>query len=91
MKVPEIVDKIRALMKAKKITQTEIAEKLGVSQNMISLYLSAKSPGIDKIFSILEVLEITPAEFFKEDGTTTTTQTTAICPYCGRPLKISIQ
>lgn len=91
MTVQEIKNKIRVIMRTKKITQTEIAAKLGTSQNMISLYLAAKSPGIDKILLILDALDISPADFFREDENEDITRIAAICPHCGKPLNITIR
>jgi transcriptional regulator with XRE-family HTH domain len=91
MTVQEIKDKIKLIMRAKKVTQAEIATKLGISQNMVSLYLAAKSPGIDKVLAILEILDISPAEFFREDENEDITRIAAICPHCGKPLNITIR
>lgn len=75
-------------MKARKITQNDLAARLHVSQNQISQYL-AGSPRIDTLLAIADALAIDPADLFKQD--TPTPPTLAACPHCGAPLKIIIK
>lgn len=88
MQAQEITNRVREIMKARKITQTELAAKLQVSQNQVSQYL-AGTPRLDTILAIADALQIEPAELFQD--TTPPAPALAACPHCGAPLKIIIK
>lgn len=55
----EIGDQIRRLRRERGISQTELAEKLGISFQQIQKYENGKSKiSVDRIFQIVEVLDI---------------------------------
>jgi transcriptional regulator with XRE-family HTH domain len=84
----EITDKIRAIMASKGITQTELAKKLDLTQAAISSQLN-RNMRVDNFLNILKALDVNPIDFFQETQTTQT-QTTIICPHCGKPIKITL-
>ena len=88
MEANEILSCVRSIMKDRKITQNELAARLGVSQNQVSQYL-AGIPRLDTFLKIAAALGLEAAELLKDEAPTTTT--TAICPQCGRKLTITVK
>ena len=84
----DITNRIREIMKARRITQNELAARLNVSQNQISQYL-AGSPRLDTLLSIAAALDLDPADLFRDDAPGQ--QTAGICPHCGQPVKIYLK
>ena len=84
----DISVKIRSIMAQKGITQTELSKRLGITQAAVSSQLG-RNIRMDNFLAICGALEINPGEVFQDstDGTTTT----AICPYCGKPLQIVLK
>lgn len=89
MEANDVINKVRQAMKAAHVTQAEAAARLGVSQNNISQYL-AGAPRLDTFLKLCDALQIDPANLFRQDDQPTI-QTGAICPHCGKPLKITIK
>lgn len=55
-------------MKKRKITQTELALKLGITTNAVNNKLSGKSDfTASEMFKICEVIDVPMAELFKKD------------------------
>ena len=88
MDTNEILCRIRSIMKDRKITQMDLAARMGVSQNQVSQYL-AGVPRLDTFLKIAAALGLEPAELLKDEAPTTTTN--AICPQCGRRLTITLK
>lgn len=88
MKAQEITNRLREIMKARKITQSDLAGRLHVSQNQVSQYL-AGAPRLDTLLAIADALAIDPADLFRQEAPTP--PTLAACPRCGAPLKIIIK
>lgn len=64
----EIGDKLRNLRIQKNLTQEELGERTDLSKGYISqLERDLSSPSMETFFSILEVLGVTPEEFFHQD------------------------
>ncbi|WP_041085818.1 helix-turn-helix domain-containing protein [Jeotgalibacillus soli] len=64
----EIGKKIKNLRLKKGLTQEELGERTDLSKGYISqLERDLSSPSIDTLFHLLEVLGISPKEFFDED------------------------
>lgn len=61
-------EKIELLMKIRKITQTELADRIGVNRNVISVIKTAriKRPRFDLIEKISEILEVR-LDYFKSN------------------------
>jgi peptide/nickel transport system substrate-binding protein len=59
--------RIYAQMKELRLTQAQLAEKSGLSQQIISNYINNKfKPGYDAILALSKALEVNPAWFFDE-------------------------
>ncbi|MGM9903278.1 transcriptional regulator [Enterococcus sp. 10A9_DIV0425] len=64
----EIGEKLRNLRIRKNLTQEELGERTDLSKGYISqLERDLSSPSMETFFSILEVLGVTPEEFFHQD------------------------
>ncbi|MFV0559620.1 MAG: helix-turn-helix domain-containing protein [Enterococcus sp.] len=64
----EIGEKIRNLRIQKNLTQEELGERTDLTKGYISqLERDLSSPSMETFFTILEVLGITPEEFFKQN------------------------
>lgn len=63
----EIGEKLRNLRIQKNLTQEELGERTDLTKGYISqLERDLSSPSMETFFDILEVLGVTPAEFFKQ-------------------------
>ena len=68
----EVGSKIRFLRKEKKMSQLELAEAIGVTQNTIYLIETGQSEmKLGKLFSIAEVLDVTPDKLLPSEAKTT--------------------
>lgn len=76
-------------MAQKGITQTELSKRLGITQAAVSSQLG-RNIRMDNFLAICEALEINPGEVF-QDSNTGGTMAAAICPHCGKPLRITIK
>lgn len=64
----EIGEKIRNLRKQKNLTQEELGERTDLTKGYISqLERGLSSPSMDTFFAIIEVLGVTPEQFFNEE------------------------
>ncbi len=64
----EIGDKLRNLRIQKNLTQEELGERTDLTKGYLSqLERDLSSPSMETFFTILEVLGVTPEEFFRED------------------------
>ncbi|MBL1230019.1 helix-turn-helix transcriptional regulator [Enterococcus sp. BWB1-3] len=65
----EIGDKLKNLRVQKNLTQEELGERTDLTKGYISqLERDLSSPSMETFFNILEVLGVTPEEFFSEDS-----------------------
>lgn len=56
----------RQLLKIKKVTQTDLAQHLGVSQQTVSLWVCKKSsPKVDMLPKLAELLKVDVSELVK--------------------------
>lgn len=63
-----IGEKIKTLRIQKKMTQQELADKIGVSYTTVSLYESdTRKPSFKAINKIADVFNVTPAYFFDDE------------------------
>ena len=64
----EIGEKLRNLRVQKNLTQEELGERTDLTKGYISqLERDLSSPSMETFFTILEVLGVTPEEFFREE------------------------
>ncbi|WP_430610002.1 helix-turn-helix domain-containing protein [Enterococcus sp. DIV0876] len=64
----EIGEKLRNLRVQKNLTQEELGERTDLTKGYISqLERDLSSPSMETFFTILEVLGVSPEEFFRED------------------------
>ena len=88
MTANDVTNRIREIMRARKITQAEIAARLNVSQNNISQYL-AGAPRLDTLLTLAAALDLDPADLFRQEAPTSQAET--VCPHCGKPIKIVLR
>ncbi len=63
--------KIRQLRRQRKLTQVELAEKIGIHQSDLSRMEQGEyKVGLDTLFKILQVFDLKVGEFFEETETT---------------------
>lgn len=66
-KVNLVGSRIRELRKGRRLTQTELSEKIGVAQSDLSRMEQGEyKVGLDTLFKILQVFELKMGEFFGE-------------------------
>jgi transcriptional regulator with XRE-family HTH domain len=66
-KVHLVGSRIRELRKGRRLTQTELSEKIGVAQSDLSRMEQGEyKVGLDTLFKILQVFELRMGEFFGE-------------------------
>jgi DNA-binding XRE family transcriptional regulator len=60
-------DKIRAAMAAKRLTQDEVAEKVGIARTTLHFICNGKSdPKVSTLMAVAKVLEIPFVDLFEE-------------------------
>lgn len=66
-KVHLVGSRIRELRKSRRLTQTELSEKIGVAQSDLSRMEQGEyKVGLDTLFKILQVFDLKMSEFFGE-------------------------
>ena len=66
-KVALVGSRIRELRKGRRLTQTELCEKIGIAQSDLSRMEQGEyKVGLDTLFKILQVFELKMGEFFEE-------------------------
>jgi transcriptional regulator with XRE-family HTH domain len=66
-KVALVGSRIRELRKGRRLTQTELSEKIGVAQSDLSRMEQGEyKVGLDTLFKILQVFDLKMGEFFGE-------------------------
>lgn len=66
-KVHLVGSRIRELRKGRRLTQTELSERIGVAQSDLSRMEQGEyKVGLDTLFKILQVFELKMSEFFGE-------------------------
>lgn len=82
----EVGSKIRYYREKKKMSQLELAEAIGVTQNTIYLIETAQSEmKLGKLFSIAEVLDVTPDKLLSSEAKTTSNKLFEM-EYCWKQL-----
>ncbi len=69
-KVALVGSRIRELRKGRRLTQTELSEKIGVAQSDLSRMEQGEyKVGLDTLFKVLQVFDLKMGEFFGETET----------------------
>jgi transcriptional regulator with XRE-family HTH domain len=69
-KVNLVGSRIRELRKGRRLTQTELSEKIGVAQSDLSRMEQGEyKVGLDTLFKLLQVFDLKISEFFGESET----------------------
>jgi transcriptional regulator with XRE-family HTH domain len=69
-KVNLVGSRIRELRKGRRLTQTELSEKIGVAQSDLSRMEQGEyKVGLDTLFKLLQVFDLKIGEFFGESDT----------------------
>src|SRR5262250_3242846 len=75
-KVALVGSRIRELRKGRRLTQTELSEKIGVAQSDLSRMEQGEyKVGLDTLFKILQVFDLKMGEFFGETDNATEPET----------------
>ena len=70
-KVNLVGSRIRELRRGRRLTQTELSEKIGVAQSDLSRMEQGEyKVGLDTLFKLLQVFDLKIGEFFGESETT---------------------
>ena len=54
----------KAIKQEKKMTQVELAEKIGIAPASVNKWMNGGAPAVDKLPLLCEILEITPNQLF---------------------------
>ncbi len=80
---------IKKKIKQKKVTLSELAEKLNTSQSALTQSLGENSnPSLKRLVSIADVLGVSLIELLTDDSFS---KNTAICPHRGKPIRIELK
>lgn len=68
-----LAERLQAAIARRKMSQTEVADAVGISKQQFGLIVSGKNPnpGILLVERIAEAIGISVAELYAEDGTNT--------------------
>ena len=55
---------IKTIKEEKKLTQADLAERMGIAPASVNKWMSGGTPAIDKLPQLCEILKITPNELF---------------------------
>ena len=85
----EVGRKIRHYREKKKMSQLELAEAIGVTQNTIYLIETAQSEmKLEKLFRIAEVLDVTPNKLLPGEAKTASNKFGSITNFVGFPIPL---
>ena len=96
----EIKDNVKRLCKLRNITQRQLAEKIGVSDNSLSMTLSKNNPQLSTLQSIAEALGVsvsqllqTPEEWEQQNEQQPAEENAKVlrCPHCGEEIELYIK
>ncbi len=72
----QFINRLKSIMKERKITQTELAKRTGIRQSSISDWLNDRyEPKQDKVYIIAKALNVSPAWLLGYDENVSTNQT----------------
>lgn len=83
--------RIKEVLKEKRVTQKELAERMGISLSAVKQMVGASSLTTDTLRKMAEALEVEIWEFFTTSqhiASSTPNSTTEPCPHCGKPITI---
>lgn len=96
----EIKDNVKRLCKLRNITQRQLAEKIGVSDNSLSMTLSKNNPQLSTLQTIAEALGVsvsqllqTPEEWEQQNEQQPAEENAKVlrCPHCGEKIELYIK
>ncbi len=96
----EIKDNVKRLCKLRNITQRQLAEKIGVSDNSLSMTLSKNNPQLSTLQTIAEALGVsvsqllqTPEEWEQQNEQQPAEENAKVlrCPHCGEEIELYIK
>ena len=64
-----------------------LSDKIGVDRSAVCRYLQGRTPRVDKVYAIAEVLHVDPKWLLGMDDSEQHTDNYIFCPWCGRRLK----
>ena len=92
-----MVDRLKAIMRQKGVTQVELSEKLGITKSAFYQRING-NPSLSSIKELADALGVEVWELFidrediiKNEGIgNDKPEMTIVCPHCGKPIKITI-
>ena len=82
--------RIKELIAAKKKTQKEVAEQMGISTTSLSrIITNDQKPSLDTLERLADVLNVGVADLFA-DGVQTAAPS-IICPHCGHRIELEVK
>lgn len=67
--IEPLLDNIRAQMARRRVTQREIADRIGISQPAFSARMAGKTPlDVSELFIIADLLDVDPSQLLKESA-----------------------
>lgn len=78
-------NRINEILKMRKMTQTELAKAMGVTQQYVNVMCSGKATvSIKKLEEVADLLNVSLVDIIdrREDSNLT------YCPHCGRPIRL---
>lgn len=85
--------RIKEILKAKGLTQIELADKLGVTRSAVVSILTG-NPTIATLERIADVLDVHLLDLFKDDregNPPTDCNSVNVCPHCNNKIEITIK
>lgn len=76
--------RLKQLLKEKGVTLQTLAERMGVTKGSLSCTIN-RNPTLSTLEKIAECLDVPITDLFESN------QAKAICPHCGKPIKINIE
>ena len=81
--------RIKDILKDKKVTVVALAKRIGITQANTSNIVNGKtSPSLQTLENISIALDVSITALFDES---TKSNTSIICPHCGKPIAIKVE
>lgn len=81
--------RVKEICKQKGMTLAQLAEKMGIQANSLSVALVRGTMNINTLERMADALEVEIPELF-EVYSASSIGVTSVCPHCGEPIKVAI-
>jgi transcriptional regulator with XRE-family HTH domain len=82
-----IEPRIKEYLKETGITQSELAERLGITSSALNKRISSSTISLQQIGEIADALHTSAFMLIRENGES---RTQVLCPQCGSPVSVTI-